>query len=133
MTQCGHPAMQAVVRSTSHNHTQVLDRRDHSALMLAARITLPHFWVSSAISFPKSAGEPASTVKPRADSLACIFGSARAKLVSRLSLWTISGGVLLGVPIPYQPLASKPGRKSATIGVSSQRVAVVTANARNLP
>jgi hypothetical protein len=27
--------------------------------MLAARITLPHFSVSSAISFPKSAGEPA--------------------------------------------------------------------------
>jgi hypothetical protein len=46
MTRCGHPAMQAVVRSTSHNHTQVLDRRDHSALMLAARITLPHFSVS---------------------------------------------------------------------------------------
>ena len=48
--------MQAVVRSTSHNHTQVLDRRDHSALMLAARITLPHFSVSSATSFPNSAG-----------------------------------------------------------------------------
>jgi hypothetical protein len=25
-TQCGHPAMRVVVRSTSHNHTQVLDR-----------------------------------------------------------------------------------------------------------
>ena len=35
--------MQAVVRSTSHNHTQVLDRRDHSGLMLAARISLAHF------------------------------------------------------------------------------------------
>jgi hypothetical protein len=35
--------MQAVVRSTSHNHAQVLDRRDHSAFMLAARSTLPHF------------------------------------------------------------------------------------------
>ena len=55
MTQCGHPAMQAVVRSTSHNHTQVLDRHDHSALMLAARITLPHFSVSSAMSFAKAA------------------------------------------------------------------------------
>ena len=30
--------------------------------MLAVRITLPHFSVSSATSRPKSAGEPASTV-----------------------------------------------------------------------
>ena len=48
--------MQAVVRSTSHNHTQVLDCRDHSALMLAARITLPHLSVSSAMSLPKPTG-----------------------------------------------------------------------------
>jgi hypothetical protein len=34
-------------------------------LMLAARITLPHFSVSSAINLAKSAGEPASTVPPR--------------------------------------------------------------------
>src|SRR6266540_776237 len=33
--------------------------------MLAARITLPHFSVSSAMSLPKSAGEPASTMPPR--------------------------------------------------------------------
>ena len=32
--------------------------RPHSALMLAARITLAHFSVSSAMSLPKSAGEP---------------------------------------------------------------------------
>ena len=32
----------------------------HSALMLAARITLAHFSVSSAMNFPKSAGEPTS-------------------------------------------------------------------------
>ncbi len=37
------------------------DERGYCGLMLAARITLPHFSVSSAISFPKSAGEPAST------------------------------------------------------------------------
>src|SRR5262249_15537782 len=40
-------------------------RADYSALMLAARITLAHFSVSSAMSLPKSAGEPASTVPPR--------------------------------------------------------------------
>jgi hypothetical protein len=32
----------------------------HSGLMFAARITLAHFSVSSAISLPKSAGEPGS-------------------------------------------------------------------------
>ena len=36
---------------------------DHSALMLAARITLPHFSVSSASSLPKSAGELTNTVR----------------------------------------------------------------------
>ena len=36
----------------------------YSALMLAARITLPHFSVSSAMSLPNSAGEPASVVLP---------------------------------------------------------------------
>ena len=34
--------------------------QSHCALMLAARITLPHFSVSSAINLPKSAGEPVS-------------------------------------------------------------------------
>ena len=36
----------------------------HSAFMLAAWITLPHFSVSSAISLPKSAGDPVSTFRP---------------------------------------------------------------------
>jgi hypothetical protein len=33
----------------------------HSALILAARITSPHLSVSSAMSLPKSAGEPDSS------------------------------------------------------------------------
>src|SRR5215475_1627028 len=43
-------------------------RTDHSALMLAARITLRHFSVSSATSLPKSAGEPGSRVPPSSSS-----------------------------------------------------------------
>src|SRR5262245_20531429 len=44
-------------------------RAEHySALMLADLITLPHFSVSSAMSLPKSAGEPASAVPPRSAS-----------------------------------------------------------------
>src|SRR5437773_7338538 len=64
--------------------------RDHSGLMLAARMTLPHFSVSSAMSFPKSAAEPPSTVPPMSASRAFILGSARAALNSLLSLPTIS-------------------------------------------
>src|SRR6516164_674613 len=49
----------------------------HSALMLAARMTLPHFSVSSAISFPKSPGEPERTVIPRSVNRALTTGLAR--------------------------------------------------------
>src|SRR5262249_25039219 len=77
-----------------------------SALMLAARITLPHFSVSSAMSLLKSAGEPASAELPKSASCTLIFGSARAVLISLLSLSMTSVGVLLGEPKPNQPLAS---------------------------
>src|SRR6516225_1736339 len=76
----------------------------HSGLMLAARITLPHFSVSSAMSLPKSAGEPASTRLPRSASCALIFRSASAVLISRLSLLMTSVGVFLGEPMPDHPL-----------------------------
>src|SRR5262249_38730380 len=56
-----------------------------SGLMLAAWITLPHFSISSAISFPKSAGEPGSGVLPKLASREFIFGSAKAALTSLLS------------------------------------------------
>src|SRR5215510_12133695 len=56
----------------------------HSGLILAARITLPHFSVSSAINLPKSLGEPGSGVPPRAASRALKTGSARAALISAL-------------------------------------------------
>src|SRR5262249_49326070 len=78
----------------------------YSALMLAARITLPHFSVSFAISLPKSAGEPGSAVAPHSASRAFIWGSAGAALPSVLSFATISAGVFLGAPMPYQLLVS---------------------------
>ena len=52
--------------------------RPHSALMLRAQITLPHFSVSSAISLIKSADEPASAVPPSSASRVLILGSGRA-------------------------------------------------------
>jgi hypothetical protein len=60
--------------------------RDHSGLRPANFTTLPHFAVSSAMSFPKSAGEPASNVPPRSASRALILGSASPALISLLSL-----------------------------------------------
>src|SRR6516164_9779815 len=110
--------------------------RPYCALMLAARTTLPHFSVSSAMNFPKSVGEPANTAHPRSVRRLFMLGSARAALISLLSFSTICVGVALGTTIPYQPLASKPGRNSPTVGTSgraSWRVALVTASARSLP
>jgi hypothetical protein len=79
---------------------------DHSALMLRARMTLPHFFVSSAMSLPKSAGESASALPPRSASRALNLGSARPALISLLSFSTISAGVAFGAQTPNQPLAS---------------------------
>src|SRR5439155_19488261 len=75
-------------------------------LMPANLTTLAHFSVSSAMSLPKSAGEPTSGVPPKSASLAFILGSARPALISLLSMSMISTGVPLGAPMPYHWLAS---------------------------
>jgi predicted component of type VI protein secretion system len=77
-----------------------------AALTPANFTTLPHLSVSSAMSFPKSAGEPKSGVPPRSASLAFILGSPRAALISLFSLLTMSAGVVLGPPTPNHELAS---------------------------
>src|SRR5262249_50301467 len=82
------------------------DRVDYSALTPANFTTLPHFSVSSAMSLPKSATEPGSAVAPHSASRAFNLGSARAALISVLSLSTISAGALRGAPIPVQKLNS---------------------------
>src|SRR6266849_539082 len=104
--------------------------------MLAARITLAHFSVSSATSLPNSAGASAVAVPPKSAKRALILGSARAAAISLLSRSMISGGVFLGAPTPSQSPASKPGTNSFTVGTSgsaSARAAVVTARARSRP
>src|SRR5215468_9150848 len=104
---------------------------DYSALMLAARITLPHFSVSPAISLPKSVGDPGSISPPSSASRDFVLASARPALISLLSLSTISAGVAFGAATPCQELASKPGKNSATVGTSGsafERAVVVTAN-----
>src|SRR5262245_58371150 len=79
-------------------------------------MTFPHFSVSSAMRFPYSAGERASTVPLRSAKRAFILGSVRAALISLLSLSTISVGVSLGAPMPPQALVSKPGTNSPCDG-----------------
>src|SRR5262249_25957651 len=110
--------------------------RNHSGLMFAARTTLPHFSVSSAISLPKSAGEPASGLPPRSASRALILWSTRPALISMLSFSMTSMGVFFGGSKPNQRNDSKPGKKSLSTGKSgsaSDRVVVVTASARIFP
>src|SRR5262245_55894849 len=79
---------------------------DQIGLMPANLTTLPHFSVSSTMNLAKSAGEPANTATPRSVNLFLILGSARAALISLLSVSTIAMGVPLGATMPYQPLAS---------------------------
>src|SRR5215212_8111673 len=79
---------------------------DQSGLAPENLTTLPHLSVSSAMNFPKSAGEPASTVPPISATRALIFGSASAALISLLSLLMMSTGVALGAPTPCTALAS---------------------------
>src|SRR5262249_33249459 len=81
-------------------------KQPHSGLMPANLITLAHFSVSSAISFPNSAGDPGSVTPPRSARRAFILGSWRAALTSLLSLSTISAGVAFGAPTPNQKVPS---------------------------
>src|SRR5262249_58727047 len=81
-------------------------RVDHSALMPANLITFAHFSVSSAMSRPKSVGEPTSPMPPTLASRALILGSESAALISVLSLSMISSGVFFGAPTPNHVLAS---------------------------
>src|SRR5205807_2573184 len=77
-----------------------------SGLMPADLITLAHLSVSSAMSLPKSTGEPGRTVPPRSASRAFRLGSARAAFIPALSLSMISTGVFAGAPTPENELAS---------------------------
>src|SRR5262245_51192285 len=97
--------------------------------------TLAHFSVSSAISFPKSTGEPRTTTPPKSEMRVLNLASARPALTSRFRLSMIFAGVAFGAPRPNQSLASYPGTNSPTAGVfgsDSDGAAVVTANARRL-
>jgi hypothetical protein len=69
-------------------------------------MTLAHFSVSAAMKLPNSAGELENGMPPTSANRAFSAGSARQALIATLSLLTISVGVFLGTPMPYQALAS---------------------------
>src|SRR5262245_25848684 len=68
--------------------------------------TLPHLSISSATSFPKSAGEPGMTVPPSSARRALTAASAKPAFISVLSLSIMWLGVFLGAATPYHALAS---------------------------
>src|SRR5262245_1987660 len=78
----------------------------YSALRLAARITLPHFSISPATKVLNLSGVFATAVAPKSAKRALMSEFANPAFVSLLSLSTISIGVFLGTPTPFQPLAS---------------------------
>ena len=78
----------------------------YSAFTLAARITLPHFSVSSAMSLANSEPDSASGVSPSSAMRRAIRASASASLISWFSLPVISAGVLWGATMPTKMLAS---------------------------
>src|SRR5262249_11112783 len=80
-------------------------RQDHSALMPADLITLAHLSVSSEMNFAKPADVSGIGSTPRSTRRAFDLGSARAAFIASFSLLTISVGVFLGTPSPYQPNA----------------------------
>src|SRR5262249_32460175 len=104
--RCNHSITSSTRHSRNGSYGMSAPSPPQSALMPVNLTTLPHFSVSSAISLPKSAGEPARTVPPRSASRVFMLGSARPALISLLSLSTISTGVFLGAPTPYHVLAS---------------------------
>src|SRR5262249_60697307 len=85
-----------------------VNARNHSALIPAARITLPHFSVSSAISLPYSAGEPDSGVPPMSRSRDLIVGSARPAFIFLLSRSMIAAAVPFDAATPNHEPAAEP-------------------------
>src|SRR5262249_50222186 len=110
--------------------------RGHSGFAPENLTTLPHLSISSATSFPKSAGEPGMTVPPSSARRALTAASAQPAFILVLSLSRMWLGVFLGAAMQYHALAPKPGKKSPTVGRPGstwERVAVVTASARKAP
>src|SRR5271169_1986482 len=78
----------------------------HYGLILAARTTLPHLSVSFATNAPNSAEDLRKAATPMSANRIFMLGPPRTALISWLSRWRISAGVLLRKPIAYHWIAS---------------------------
>jgi len=105
-----------------------------AGLIFAARITFSHFSVSSARSLPNSRDEPASIVPPNRNARPN-FGSPSAALISVWSFVDNFRKRVFRSADTEQRNCLVPGTKSlmSEFRNASERVIVVTANARNLP
>src|SRR5262249_55493302 len=104
----GERAQQRVpeVAAMPHRSPRRFKQQDYCALMLAPRITLPHFSVSSTMIWPHCAGVSGSVSLPRSANLALMPGSLSPTFTSALSFAMTSAGVPLGAPSPLRRLAS---------------------------
>src|SRR5262245_19755846 len=102
-SQCSRHHLVSTCHSPNGSYGISARSPPQSALMLASRITLAHFSVSSAMSLPKSPGEPPSVVPPRSASCALILGSASAALISLLSFSIISCFSARRYPTKHSP------------------------------
>src|SRR5262249_10321527 len=89
------PARECPLTQSGHERLGVAERElwnvSHpSGWIFAALITLAHFSVSAAMNLPNSAGVIGIGTAPKSASRALILGSARAALISLLSLSMIS-------------------------------------------
>src|SRR5262249_36603992 len=81
LMRCRTSAISGHCRHSPNGRYGTSARASQSGLMLAARMTLPHFSVSSAMSLPKSVGEPVSTVPPRSAIFHVRIGESRIDLL----------------------------------------------------
>ncbi len=89
----GHGERQGIPRRTARGVSGAADHpqgQSYSGLRFANLTTLPHFSISAAMNFAKSAGEPVITIAPNSASFPTSTGSASAALVSLFSLSMIS-------------------------------------------
>ncbi len=89
-----------------HDIRRSVSEPAYSALIFAARITLPHFSVSSTMILPYSAAVSGTVTLPKSANCDLILGSLRPALISVLSFSMTPAGVALGAPNPLRRLAS---------------------------
>jgi hypothetical protein len=96
------------------------DRDRHCAFRPTFRTSGRHTSCSRRMNASVSAGDIARTKAPRSWNFCLSSGRARTMLRSSLTLRTIAAGVSAGALNTTQPIATKPGIVSATVGKSGK-------------